>query len=81
MLSVQWTVWSYALLLLAGYRTWGLWGAPLPLPAGGQALNAGLSTPSGALTALHSGANPEFRALLDSIPHQLVEKRSLVDRS
>ncbi|MCI0712286.1 MAG: hypothetical protein L0154_19185 [Chloroflexi bacterium] len=27
-LSVQWTAWVYALLLLAGYRTWGLCGAP-----------------------------------------------------
>jgi len=30
--SVQWSVWVYALLLLAGYRTWGLLGGP-PLPA------------------------------------------------
>jgi hypothetical protein len=27
-LSVQWSAWVYALLLLAGYRTWGLSGAP-----------------------------------------------------
>lgn len=27
--SVQWGVWVYALLLLAGYRTWGLCGAPV----------------------------------------------------
>jgi hypothetical protein len=27
-LSVQWSAWVYALLLLAGYRTWGLTGAP-----------------------------------------------------
>jgi hypothetical protein len=27
-LSVQWSAWIYALLLLAGYRTWGLCGAP-----------------------------------------------------
>jgi hypothetical protein len=26
--SVQWSVWVYALLLLAGYRTWGLCGGP-----------------------------------------------------
>ncbi len=31
-LAVQWSVWSYALLLLAGYRTWGLCGGP-PAPA------------------------------------------------
>jgi hypothetical protein len=30
--SVQWSVWAYALLLLAGYRTWGLLGGP-PAPA------------------------------------------------
>jgi hypothetical protein len=30
--SVQWTAWVYALLLLAGYRTWGLCGSP-PAPA------------------------------------------------
>ena len=27
-LSVQWSAWVYAVLLLAGYRTWGLTGAP-----------------------------------------------------
>lgn len=27
-LSVQWSVWVYAVLLLAGYRTWGLCGGP-----------------------------------------------------
>ena len=27
-LSVQWSVWVYALLVLAGYRTWGLCGGP-----------------------------------------------------
>jgi hypothetical protein len=27
-LSVQWSAWVYALLLLAGYRTWGLCGSP-----------------------------------------------------
>jgi len=26
--SVQWSVWVYAILLLAGYRTWGLTGGP-----------------------------------------------------
>ncbi|MCB8981757.1 MAG: hypothetical protein H6657_30490 [Ardenticatenaceae bacterium] len=26
-LSVQWSAWVYALLLLAGYRSWGLTGA------------------------------------------------------
>jgi hypothetical protein len=30
--SVQWSVWVYAILLLAGYRTWGLLGGP-PAPA------------------------------------------------
>lgn len=30
--SVQWSVWVYAILLLAGYRTWGLCGGP-PTPA------------------------------------------------
>jgi hypothetical protein len=30
-LSVQWSAWVYALLLLAGYRTWGLCAAP-PVP-------------------------------------------------
>jgi hypothetical protein len=30
--SVQWSVWLYAVLLLAGYRTWGLCGGP-PTPA------------------------------------------------
>jgi hypothetical protein len=31
-LSVQWNVWVYAILLLAGYRTWGLCSGP-PTPA------------------------------------------------
>ena len=31
-LSVQWSVWVYAILLLAGYRTWGLCSGP-PTPA------------------------------------------------
>jgi hypothetical protein len=31
-LSVQWSVWVYAVLVLAGYRTWGLLGGP-PAPA------------------------------------------------
>jgi hypothetical protein len=30
-LSVQWSAWAYSLLLLAGYRTWGLTHAP-PVP-------------------------------------------------
>jgi hypothetical protein len=30
--SVQWSVWVYAVLVLAGYRTWGLCGGP-PAPA------------------------------------------------
>ena len=30
-LSVQWSAWVYSLLLLAGYRTWGLCGSP-PVP-------------------------------------------------
>jgi hypothetical protein len=30
--AVQWSVWVYAILVLAGYRTWGLWGGP-PTPA------------------------------------------------
>jgi len=29
-LSVQWSVWVYSLLLLAGYRTWGLLNGPQP---------------------------------------------------
>jgi len=29
--SVQWSAWVYAVLLLAGYRTWGFCGAP-PVP-------------------------------------------------
>jgi len=31
-LSVQWSAWLYALLLLAGYRTWGL-ASPTPVPS------------------------------------------------
>jgi hypothetical protein len=30
--AVQWSVWVYAILVLAGYRTWGLCGGP-PTPA------------------------------------------------
>lgn len=31
-LSVQWSAWCYALLLFAGYRTWGICRQPLPTP-------------------------------------------------
>ena len=31
-LSVQWSAWLYALMLLAGYRTWGL-ASPYPVPS------------------------------------------------
>jgi hypothetical protein len=56
--SVQGSVWVYAVLLLAGYRTWGLRGGP-PMPAlWGQ--NAGLSTPCGAVTGLRCGVQGNF---------------------
>jgi hypothetical protein len=29
--SVQWSAWVYAVLVLAGYRTWGLLGGPRPV--------------------------------------------------
>ncbi len=51
--SVQWSARVYALLLLAGYRTFGLTHAPT-LPAGGTAHHAGRSTRSGGRTALPS---------------------------
>jgi hypothetical protein len=31
-LSVQWTVWVYAIVLLAGLRAWGLGRGPVPAP-------------------------------------------------
>lgn len=69
-LSVQWSAWVYALLLLAGYHTWGL-ASPSPVPsrwwrgAPRWSLNTlGPSIPSGGLTALVSGANMNFDPLI-----------------
>jgi hypothetical protein len=42
--SVQWSVWVYAVLLLAGYRTWGLLDGPQPNRL--QAVNLGYSRPA-----------------------------------
>jgi hypothetical protein len=52
-LSVQWSTWVYAILLLAAYHTWGL--------CGGPAQNVGLLPPCGAVIALLSGVNLNFR--------------------
>lgn len=62
-LSVQWSAWVYALLVLAGYRTWGLFGGP---PAPGRWWRGGkrwsLTTLWRAYRAAFWGT-PEFRAV------------------
>lgn len=72
--SVQWSAWVYALLLLAGYRTWGLCSAP-PVPtawwrgAGRWSLN----TLWRAYRAALWGAHP-FQPLWSSSPGNWLEK-------
>lgn len=54
--SVQWSVWLYAVLLLAGYRTWGL-----PLQhVGGPEQNAAHAICFGVAIAQNCGTKPNF---------------------
>ena len=56
-LSVQWSAWVYSLLLLAGYRTFGLARAPDVPHAGGVARNVGPLPLCCGLTVLLCGDN------------------------
>lgn len=76
--SVQWSAWVYALLLLAGYRTWGLTGAP-PVPtrwwrgAGRWSLNTLWRAYRAALWGTH-----DFRPLWTAFPANWLEKEALL---
>jgi hypothetical protein len=59
-LAVQWGVWVYALLLLAGYRTWSWLGGHRHPLVGGMALDVGRSTPSGVVAGLRCGESRTF---------------------
>jgi hypothetical protein len=74
LLAVQWQVWSYAVLVLAGYRTWGLTRQPVRPPGrwwGGA--------PRWSLATLWRGYRqelwelPEFRALWTGTTSNLTE--------
>jgi hypothetical protein len=75
-LSVQWSVWVYAVLLLAGYRTWGLLGGP-PAPARWWpgARRWSLNTLWRSYRAALWG-HPDFRALWTVIPPNWLKKEA-----
>ena len=62
-LSVQWSVWFYAILIFAGYRTWGLRQGP---PALGRWYHARRWSITTLLRSFRAAfwQNPEFRSLL-----------------
>lgn len=76
--SVQWSAWVYSLLLLAGYRTWGLCGAP-PVPtawwrgSGRWSLNTLWRAYRSALWGSH-----HFRPLCMPTPDNWLEKQALL---
>lgn len=77
-LSVQWSAWVYSLLLLAGYRTWGLARAPdVPTRwwrgAGRWSLNTLWRAYRAALWGQH-----DFHPLCTPTPHDWGEKEALL---
>ena len=78
-LSVQWVVWMYAVLVLAGYRAWGLLGDRRPPPG-----RWGTSAHRWSLTTLWQGYRQElwqpgeFRALCLGSPDNWLEKPPLL---
>lgn len=76
LLSVQWSAWVYALLLLSGYRTWGLCGAPqVPTRWWRGAQRWSLNTLWRALRAELWG-QPDFRVLWSVSSTTWLEKES-----
>ena len=76
--TVQWSAWVYALLLLAGYRTWGLCGAPaVPTRWWRGAPRWSLNTLWRAYRAALWGSH-EFRPLWTATPGDWAEKEALL---
>jgi hypothetical protein len=76
--SVQWSAWVYALLLLAGYRTWGLSRAPdVPTRWWRGAQRWSLNTLWRAYRAALWGSH-EFRPLWSATPSDWAEKEVLL---
>jgi hypothetical protein len=77
-LTVQWTSWVYSLLLLAGYKTWGLNNSP-PVPtrwwrgSGRWSINTLLRSFRAALWGQH-----HFHALFTPSPYDWAEKETLL---
>jgi hypothetical protein len=77
-LSVQWSAWVYALILLAGYRTFGLARAPdVPTRWWRGSTRWSLATLLRAFRAAFWGQH-EFRPLLTPTPHDWVGKQALL---
>ncbi|HUI88791.1 MAG TPA: hypothetical protein VLX61_08695 [Anaerolineales bacterium] len=79
-LSVQWSVWTYAILILAAYRTWGICSGP-PTPRTLVARRQTLVLPNSLALLPHSSLG-KFRisGQLVCILQQLAQKRCLADR-
>jgi hypothetical protein len=77
-LSVQWSAWVYSLLLLAGYRTWGLTDAP-PVPTRWWrgSTRWSLNTLWRAYRAAFWGQH-DFHPLCTRTPHDWGEKEQLL---
>ena len=77
-LSVQWSAWVYSLLLLAGYRTWGLTDAP-PVPTRWWrgSTRWSLNTLWRAYRAAFWGQH-DFHPLCTPTPHDWGEKEALL---
>jgi hypothetical protein len=74
--SVQWSVWTYAILLLAGYRTWGLLGGPsAPARWWPGARRWSLNTLWRSYRAEMWG-NPDFRAIWTGTGANWLEKEA-----
>lgn len=77
--SVQWSAWVYALLLLAGYRSWGLChGPPVPSRWWSGSGRWSLSTLWRTYRAAFWGAH-DFRPLCSYTPANWPEKEALLD--
>ena len=76
--SVQWSVWVYAILLLAAYRTWGLsHGPPTPARWWQGAKRWSFNTLwRGYRTALWG--TPQFQALWTRTPHNWLKKEAFL---
>ena len=76
--SVQWSAWVYAVLLLAGYRTWGLTHAPaVPTRWWPGAPRWSLNTLGRAYRAALWGSH-QFRPLWSPTPPDWAEKEALL---